>query len=53
MLISGITREGVPEVLRALVGIISEAPVSNKAKGAPPADEEAPPPTTGWSPLSN
>jgi GTP-binding protein len=53
MLVSGVTREGVPEVLRALADIISEAPVSNKAKGAPPSEDDAKPPVTGWSPLSN
>src|SRR3569623_791658 len=53
MRISGITREGVPEVLRALVGIISEAQVSNKAKGAPPAVVVALLFLLGWSPLSN
>lgn len=54
MLVSGVSRDGVPEVLRALADIISEAPVSNKAKGAPPSEDEAePPPSSGWSPLSN
>jgi GTP-binding protein len=54
MLVSGVTRQGVPEVLRALADVISEAPVSAKAKGEPTAvGEEAPPPTTGWSPLSS
>ena len=34
LLISGVTGEGVPEALRALVEVIGEAPVSDKAKGA-------------------
>ena len=52
MLVSGVTGEGVPEVLRALTDVISEAPVSTKAKGEP-TENETPPPSTGWSPLSN
>jgi GTP-binding protein len=32
LLLSGITGEGVPEALRALVAVIGEAPVSDKAK---------------------
>ena len=53
MLVSGVTRQGVPEVLHALADVISEAPVSSKAKGVPPSEGEAEPPATGWSPLSN
>ncbi len=34
LLLSGITGEGVGEALRALVAVIGEAPVSDKAKGA-------------------
>jgi GTP-binding protein len=34
LLISGATGEGVPEALRALVAVIGEAPVSDKAKSA-------------------
>jgi GTP-binding protein len=41
---SGITGQGVPEALRALVAVIGEAPVSDKAKGA--ADAEP------WSPIT-
>jgi len=53
MLVSGVSRQGVPEILRALANVISEAPVSSKAKGVPPSEGEAEPPATGWSPLSN
>ncbi|EFI50077.1 GTPase ObgE [Afipia sp. 1NLS2] len=52
MLLSGVTREGVPEVLRALADVISEAPVSAKAKGEP-TENETPPPAPSWSPLSS
>ncbi len=34
LLLSGITGEGIPEALRALVAVIGEAPVSDKAKSA-------------------
>ncbi|MCL2715365.1 MAG: GTPase ObgE [Alphaproteobacteria bacterium] len=34
LLVSGVTGEGVAEVLRALVEVIAEAPVSDKARGA-------------------
>jgi GTP-binding protein len=34
LLISGATGEGVPDALRALVAVIGEAPVSDKAKSA-------------------
>ena len=54
LLMSGITGDGVPEALRALVAVIGEAPVSDKAKSqnknaddavAIPAAEAKP-----WSP---
>jgi GTP-binding protein len=34
LMLSGITGDGVPEALRALVAVIGEAPVSDKAKSA-------------------
>jgi GTP-binding protein len=43
LLLSGISREGVPEALRALVAVIGEAPVSDKAQQ--PVADAAP-----WSP---
>ena len=47
LLISGVTGEGVPEVLRALVEVIGEAPVADKAEGAMPAAAmETPSPAT-------
>ena len=36
LLLSGVTGEGVPEALKALVEVIGEAPVSLKAKGSQP-----------------
>lgn len=45
LLVSGATRDGVPEVLRALAKVIDEAPVTAKAQSA----AEAPP----WSPVSS
>jgi GTP-binding protein len=45
LLMSGVTGEGVPEALRALVAVIGEAPVSDKAKAA--ADAEPWSPHTG------
>ena len=42
LLMSGVTGEGVQEALRALVEVIGEAPVSNKAKGAAQAEPWAP-----------
>jgi GTP-binding protein len=42
LLMSGVTGEGVPEALRALVEVIGEAPVSIKAKGAAQAEPWAP-----------
>ena len=56
MLLSGVTGEGVPEVLRALIDVIGQAPVSTKAKGAVQSDPlsepqiESPP---SWTPLSS
>jgi GTP-binding protein len=43
LLVSGVTGEGVPEVLRALAAVIDEAPVTAKAQSA----AQAPP----WSPV--
>jgi GTP-binding protein len=45
LLLSGITGEGVPEVLRALTAVIAEAPVSAKAQSA---SDAAP-----WSPQTH
>jgi len=42
LLISGATGDGVPEALRALVEVIGEAPVSDKAKSAAQAEPWAP-----------
>jgi GTP-binding protein len=41
-LMSGVTGEGVPEALRALVEVIGEAPVSIKARAAAQAEPWAP-----------
>ena len=38
LLMSGATGDGVKEALRALVAVIGEAPVSNKAKGTAQAE---------------
>ncbi|MGP9814195.1 GTPase ObgE [Rhodopseudomonas sp. NSM] len=46
LLISGITGAGVPEALRALVAVIGEAPVSDKAKNAAGNAADAKP----WAP---
>ena len=51
LLLSGVSREGVPEALRALVALIDEAPVSAKAKRASESPAEAEPEPAGWSPL--
>jgi GTP-binding protein len=51
LLISGVSREGVPEALRALASLIDEAPVSAKAKKATEGPVEAEPEPTSWSPL--
>jgi GTPase len=45
LLISGVTGDGVPEALRALVEVIGEAPVSDKAKSAAQAEP--------WAPMEN
>ena len=42
LLMSGVTRDGVAEALRALVEVIGEAPVSAKAKGAAQAEPWSP-----------
>ena len=42
LLMAGATGEGVKEALRALVDVIGEAPVSNKAKGTAQAEPWAP-----------
>ncbi|ACE98719.1 GTP-binding protein Obg/CgtA [Rhodopseudomonas palustris TIE-1] len=46
LLLSGVTGQGVPEVLRALVAVIGEAPVSDKAIGTADNPAEAKP----WAP---
>ncbi len=51
LLISGVSREGVPEALRALLAVIGEAPVSTKAKRANEIAPEAEPEPSGWNPL--
>ncbi|MBX9711189.1 MAG: GTPase ObgE [Xanthobacteraceae bacterium] len=55
MLLSGITGQGVPEVLRTLVEVIGQAPVSNKAKGVVQGEQgdAQPEPPTSWTPLSS
>ncbi|MGL4556715.1 MAG: GTPase, partial [Afipia sp.] len=52
LLLSSVSRQGVPEALRALLAVIGEAPVSAKAKRATenPANEEPEQPS-GWTPL--
>ena len=52
LLLSSVSRAGVPEALRALLSVIGEAPVSAKAKRATesPANEEPEQPS-GWTPL--
>jgi GTP-binding protein len=52
LLISGVSREGVPEALRALVKLIDEAPVSAKAKKASESTTAEPEPA-GWTPLGH
>ncbi len=46
LLLSGVTGQGVPEALRALVAVIGEAPVSDKAIGTADNPAEAKP----WAP---
>jgi GTP-binding protein len=53
LLISGVSREGVPEALRALVKLIDEAPVSAKAKKASESATPAEPEPAGWTPLGH
>jgi GTP-binding protein len=53
LLISGVSREGVPEALRALVKLIDEAPVSAKAKRASESATAAEPEPAGWTPLGH
>lgn len=52
LLLSGVSREGVPEALRALIALIDQAPVSAKAKRATESVIEIEPEPAGWSPLS-
>lgn len=51
LLISGVSRAGVPEALRALMAVIGEAPVSTKARKATESAPEAEPEPSGWTPL--
>ena len=55
LLLSGVTREGVPEALRALVAAIGDAPVSANARkamaSAADAEPQQEPEPAGWSPL--
>jgi len=53
LLLSGVSREGVPEALRALVALIDEAPVSAKAKKASESAAPAEPEPAGWTPLGH
>ncbi len=50
-LVSGVSGDGVPEVLRALVKEIGDAPVSAKAQRGTEATAEAEPEPQAWSPL--
>lgn len=51
LLLSGVSREGVPEALRALAALVDEAPVSAKARRASESAVEAEPEPSGWTPL--
>ncbi len=55
LLLSAVSREGVPEALRALVAAIGDAPVSANARkamaSAPDAEPDSEPEPAGWSPL--
>jgi GTP-binding protein len=51
LLISGVSREGVPEALRALIALIDEAPVSANARKATETPVEEEPENKAWSPL--
>ncbi len=53
LLLSGVSREGVPEALRALVKLIDEAPVSAKAKKASESVTAPEPEPSGWTPLGH
>jgi GTP-binding protein len=53
LLLSGVSRQGVPEALRALVALIDEAPVSAKAKRASESTADAEPEPAGWTPLGH
>ncbi|MBN8969504.1 MAG: GTPase ObgE [Rhizobiales bacterium] len=53
MLISGVSRQGITEVLRALIEVIDQAPVSAKAKGAPQNEPDDAPEPPSWNPLSS
>ncbi|WP_424628987.1 GTPase ObgE [Bradyrhizobium sp. SYSU BS000235] len=55
LLISGISREGIAEALRALITVIDEAPVSANARKATesPAIADEEPETKSWSPLGS
>jgi GTP-binding protein len=53
LLLSGVTGEGVQDALRALIEVIDEAPVSDKAKKASPDEPEPEQPVKTWSPLGN
>ncbi len=53
LLLSGVSREGVPEALRALVKLIDEAPVSAKAKKASESVASPEPESAGWTPLGH
>lgn len=52
LLLSSVSRDGVPEALRALLAVIGEAPVSANARKATEAPQDAEPDQpSGWSPL--
>ena len=51
LLISGVSREGIPEALRALIALIGEAPVSANAMKATETPVEEEPENKAWSPL--
>jgi len=50
LLLSAITGDGVPEALRALVAVIGEAPVSDKAKNNDVPVERSAAEAEPWSP---
>ena len=52
LLLSSVSRDGVPEALRALLAVIGEAPVSANARKATETPQDAEPEQpSGWSPL--